>query len=68
VDKFALKEESKIILNRLEIILSENKKFKLKIGSHTDSRIPKKHNLKLSQKRAQTVVDYLIYKGIGKND
>jgi peptidoglycan-associated lipoprotein len=32
--------------------------------SHTDSRDTEEYNLELSQKRAQSVVDYLIGKGI----
>jgi peptidoglycan-associated lipoprotein len=32
--------------------------------SHTDSRDTEEYNLTLSQKRAQSVVDYLVIKGI----
>jgi outer membrane protein OmpA-like peptidoglycan-associated protein/tetratricopeptide (TPR) repeat protein len=66
VDKYFLSAESKILLDSLTIILKENKTIKLKIGSHTDNRLSKEFNLKLSEKRAQGVVNYLISKGIDK--
>ncbi len=36
----------------------------IEIGSHTDSRGSDSYNEKLSQERAQSVVDYLIEKGV----
>ena len=38
----------------------------IEISSHTDSRGKADDNVKLSQKRAQTVVDYLVKRGIDK--
>ena len=39
----------------------------IEISSHTDSRAAKDYNQKLSQKRAQNVVDYLVKRGIDKS-
>ncbi|MFN8264031.1 MAG: OmpA family protein, partial [Chitinophagales bacterium] len=36
-------------------------------GSHTDARAPYEYNIKLSQRRAQSVVDWLIARGISKS-
>jgi peptidoglycan-associated lipoprotein len=43
---------------------SLNPNITIEIMSHTDSRDSEEYNLTLSQKRAQSVVDYLISKGV----
>lgn len=45
-------------------LLVDNPNIVIELGSHTDSRGSDKFNLELSQKRAQSVVDYLANKGI----
>jgi len=47
------------------LILNDN--FSIEINAHTDTRGSDKLNLKLSQARAQSCVDYLMSKGISKN-
>jgi outer membrane protein OmpA-like peptidoglycan-associated protein len=44
-----------------------NPRVILEIGSHTDTRGTHDYNVALSSKRAQSVVRYLIEKGIGKD-
>jgi len=44
--------------------LNNNPNIVIELGSHTDFRSDDKYNLELSQKRAQSVVNYLIEKGI----
>ena len=39
----------------------------IELSSHTDDKGSEEYNLKLSQKRAESVVNYLISKGIDKN-
>jgi outer membrane protein OmpA-like peptidoglycan-associated protein len=39
----------------------------IEISSHTDSRSSKQYNLKLSQQRADAVVDYFLKNGIAKD-
>ncbi|MBL4651878.1 MAG: OmpA family protein, partial [Flavobacteriales bacterium] len=39
----------------------------VELSGHTDSKGPTDYNQKLSEKRAQAVVDYLIKKGISKD-
>lgn len=65
-DKATLRPESQVELDRLVVILNENLLTKIEISSHTDSRGSDSYNLKLSQKRANSVVNYLISKGIPK--
>lgn len=61
--KAKLKQESYPALGRLSNILKENPDLKVEISGHTDSIGSHAYNLKLSQKRAQAVVDYLIFTG-----
>jgi peptidoglycan-associated lipoprotein len=63
-DKATLRPESLPILDKLVSFFEENKDLKIEIGSHTDSRGSDKYNEDLSQRRAQSVVDYFIAKGV----
>lgn len=48
-------------------ILEENPKLIIELSSHTDNFGTENYNDKLSQRRAESVVEYLIKKGIDKN-
>jgi outer membrane protein OmpA-like peptidoglycan-associated protein/tetratricopeptide (TPR) repeat protein len=63
-DKATLRPESMLVLDSILKFFSENPDLKIEIGSHTDSRGSDAYNLKLSQARAQSVVDYLIAKNV----
>jgi peptidoglycan-associated lipoprotein len=62
--KWDLRPESMVSLDKLVETLNDNPKVTIELMSHTDSRDTEEYNLALSQKRAQSVVDYLIGKGI----
>jgi peptidoglycan-associated lipoprotein len=66
-DKATLRDESLPVLDQLVSFFNENKDLTIEIGSHTDSRGSDSYNLNLSQRRAQSVVDYLISKGVPKD-
>ena len=66
--KFELKPESFVELNRITTILKKFQDYKLIIEGHTDNVGNEKYNLELSEKRAQSVVDYLISKGYDPNN
>jgi peptidoglycan-associated lipoprotein len=51
-------------LNYLFDLMTQNPKFVIQLESHTDFRGKDDYNQKLSQKRAETCVNYLISKGI----
>lgn len=50
-------------LNEVALAMKEHPKLKIEVGGHTDSNGSDKYNLKLSQKRAESVRQYLIKKG-----
>ncbi len=51
-------------LNKLAQLLEDNPEIKIEMGSHTDSIASDLYNLELSQRRAQSTVNYLIRRGI----
>lgn len=65
--KADLREDASTGLNELYELLKFNKEVLVEIGSHTDSRGTSKMNENLSQRRAQSVVNWLIAKGIPQN-
>ena len=62
--KADLKPDSNEELDRLVGLLEGNQTIKVEISAHTDDVGNDDSNLKLSEKRAKTVVDYLTKKGI----
>ncbi len=63
-----LTRESKNILDTtLLLILNKYPNTRIEISAHTDSKGTDAYNLRLSQQRAESVVQYLIKKGIDKN-
>lgn len=64
--KWDLRPESKVALDGLIETLNDNPTIVIELGSHTDTRASDSYNLSLSQKRAQSVVDYLIENDIAK--
>ncbi|MBS1637248.1 MAG: OmpA family protein [Bacteroidetes bacterium] len=63
-DKATIRPESANELDRLIKLLTDNPGIRIELGSHTDSKGSDDYNQKLSQQRSQSVVNYLISKGI----
>ncbi len=59
-----LRPESTVSLDKLVETLNDNPNITIELGSHTDNRGNNDFNLDLSNRRAQSVVNYLISKGI----
>jgi peptidoglycan-associated lipoprotein len=62
--KWDLRPEAMVSLDKLIEPLTDNPNITIELMSHTDSRASDEFNMELSQKRAQSVVDYLIERGI----
>lgn len=67
LNKYNIRPDAAIVLDKLAKILTDNPSVRIEIGSHTDSRATAEYNLKLSQNRSESVVAYLISKGIDKS-
>jgi outer membrane protein OmpA-like peptidoglycan-associated protein len=66
-NKWMILPNFKDSLNQAVWFMKENPEIKIEIGSHTDSRGNDDQNMRLSQKRAQAVFDYLVSQGIDKS-
>ncbi|TAE00819.1 MAG: hypothetical protein EAZ97_04880 [Bacteroidetes bacterium] len=64
--KWDLQEKSKTELNKLLKFFNENPNLKVEISGHTDDRGSDDANQKLSQQRAQSVINFLIDSGVAK--
>jgi OmpA-OmpF porin, OOP family len=63
-DKWNLRPESYVELDRVVALLSENPSIEIEMGAHTDSRGSDEYNLRLSENRAKSVMEYILSKGI----
>ena len=67
IDSWQLKKESMNELNNLANLLKDNKNLVMEIGGYTDSTGSVQYNMGLSEKRAFSVVNYLIKNGISSD-
>ena len=66
-DKFNLRSESFVELDRVVTLLNENPNIEIEMSAHTDSRGSDEYNFTLSDNRAKSVMDYILSKGIAKS-
>lgn len=66
-DKATLRPESKKALDEMIKMLNDNPNVTIELGAHTDRKGSEQYNERLAQRRAQSVVDYLIAGGISKD-
>jgi len=67
LNKYNIRPDAAIVLDKLAKILVDNPEVRIEIGSHTDSRGSSESNMTLSQNRSESVMAYLIGKGIAKS-
>jgi len=63
-DRWELTPDARLVVDTLAEMLRINPSIQLVLSAHTDCRGDDEYNLALSQRRAQSVVDYLITRGI----
>lgn len=66
-DKADLRPESKTALNELIAVLHDNPNVTIEMASHTDRWGSDAYNINLSERRAKSVVDYLVENGISRD-
>ena len=64
LDKWDIRDDAAIELDKLVQILADNPEIKIELSSHTDIRAPDDYNLKLSERRAKSAVNYMVTQGI----
>lgn len=66
-DKATLRDSSKIALDKLVSLLKENPNVTIELSAHCDYKGSSEYNKRLSQRRAESVVNYLIAHGIAND-
>ncbi len=64
LDKSAIRPDAAAELDKTLDLFKKYPTLKIELRSHTDCRAPDDYNLKLSQRRAQAAVTYLISRGV----
>jgi len=67
LDKYDIREDAAVGLNKLVSIMEDNPDINIELSSHTDSRADDRYNMTLSQRRAESAVNYIVSKGVGKD-
>lgn len=63
-DKWDIRPDATVVLDRLVRVMNDKPNMVISAESHTDSRGPSSYNKTLSEKRAGSMRDYVISKGI----
>lgn len=67
LDKSFITKKAAYELEKVLVVLQQYPKMKLDVRSHTDSRQTAKYNLELSERRAQSTIQWLVKNGIAPN-
>ena len=67
LDKSNIKPQAAFELDKVVAIMNKYPEMIISVGSHTDSRATDSYNLSLSERRAQSTVQYIISKGINSS-
>ena len=67
-DKYNLRPESQVELDKLVSYMNEHPKYKVELQSHTDCRGSYAYNERLSENRSKSCVNYILSKGISKTN
>lgn len=65
-DKYNIRSDAEFELDKIASIMKQNPDIKIDVSSHTDSRGTNTYNIKLSNNRAKSTIQYLVDKGISK--
>ncbi|MBU3682167.1 MAG: OmpA family protein [Flavobacterium sp.] len=64
LDKWNIRPDAAYELEKIALILEENPLIKIDVRAHTDSRQTAAYNAKLSERRAQSIMAWLVKRGI----
>src|SRR5690606_39111239 len=63
-DKYNIRPDAALVLEQVVKVMRDNPTLKIELSSHTDSRGSDSYNMKLSERRAQSAVEYIVSRGI----
>lgn len=64
LDKDVISRSTAVKLNTVVDFLKSYPEYSIEVKNHTDSRAPDNYNLELSEKRAQSILNYMISQGV----
>ncbi|MDW7695519.1 OmpA family protein [Flammeovirgaceae bacterium SG7u.111] len=64
LDDWRIRPDAARELDKLVIYLKSRPTLKIELGAHTDSRASDRHNMRLSKRRAESAVEYIVSNGI----
>ncbi|MEB2776099.1 OmpA family protein [Algoriphagus sp. D3-2-R+10] len=67
LDKAEIRADAAVELDKLVQVLKDNPAIRIELSSHTDDRSSDAYNQDLSQRRAQSAVDYIVSQGIASD-
>ncbi|MEM1259994.1 MAG: OmpA family protein [Bacteroidota bacterium] len=67
LNKYNIRPDAEIEIQKVIVAMEKYPSLKIKVNAHTDSRGNDAYNLWLSQKRAESTVNYMVSKGISKD-
>lgn len=67
VSKWDIRSDAAVELDKVVQFLLDNESITIELGSHTDARGSNSSNQTLSQKRAESAVNYIVSKGIAQD-
>jgi outer membrane protein OmpA-like peptidoglycan-associated protein len=67
LDKFYIRYKDKLKLDQVVALMNKYPEMKLEVASYTDARASKPYNVKLSENRTKSAVNYLVTHGISKD-
>lgn len=67
LDKADILPEARADLQRIVKLMQDNPNIQVEMSSHTDSQGSEEYNRRLSQRRADATVEYIVNQGISKN-
>ncbi|MFA6950761.1 MAG: OmpA family protein [Lentimicrobiaceae bacterium] len=66
-DKWNIRQDASVELDKLVSFLNQNMNVTIELGSHTDCRGSDAYNIRLSDRRAESAVSYIVSRGISKD-
>ncbi len=67
VTKWDIRPDAAVELDKVVEFIKEHPGISVELGAHTDARGDDKYNLKLSQKRAESSVKYIVSQGVSED-
>uniref|UniRef100_UPI00226D4DC0 OmpA family protein n=2 Tax=Myroides injenensis TaxID=1183151 RepID=UPI00226D4DC0 len=66
IDKYNIRPDAQIELSKVASLMMMYPTLRIEVRSHTDSTGPESYNLKLSERRAISTIDWLVKQGISR--